>query len=45
MNLETIIYGLGIAVVGLIAILISFAIYWKMGETALEKAKKKHQSM
>jgi hypothetical protein len=45
MDLETIKFGLGIAAVGLIAIFISFAIYWKMGETALNKVREKRQQM
>lgn len=41
MDLETIKLGLGIAAVGLTAIFLFFALYWKMGEVALRKAREK----
>jgi hypothetical protein len=43
MDLGTVKFGLGIAAVGLIAIFVSFALYWKMGEAALQKTLKKQQ--
>ena len=41
MNLETIKLGLGIAAVGMTAIFLFFALYWKVGEIALKKARQK----
>ena len=43
MDLETVKFGLGIAAVVLIAIFVSFALYWKIGEAALQKAREKQQ--
>lgn len=41
MDLSTVKFGLGIAAVILTTIFVSFALYWKMGEAALQKTRKK----
>ena len=41
MNLETFKFGLGIAAVVLMGIVAFFALYWKIGEAALQRSRKK----
>jgi hypothetical protein len=43
MDLGTVKFGLGIAAVVLVSIFASFALYWKIGEAALQKTRKKQE--
>ena len=43
MDLGTIKLGLGIAAVGVTLIFLCFALYWKMGEVTLRKAREKQE--
>ena len=43
MDLVTVRFGLGIAAVVLVAIFVAFALYWKIGEAALQKTRIKQQ--